>query len=51
MASNNLSTPSGMGGLIRFNEEYPSKLTFSPEQVMIAIAVIIIGLTILKVVV
>jgi len=52
MASSNsgINTPSGMGGLMRFNEEYPSKLMISPEQVMIGIVVIIIGLTILRVV-
>ena len=43
-----ISTPSGMGGLMHFNEEYPSKLQIKPEHVIILIAVVIIGMTVLK---
>ena len=50
MADNPISTPSGMGGLMRFNEEYPSKLQIAPEHVLIIIAIVIIGITIIKVV-
>jgi preprotein translocase subunit Sec61beta len=50
MADNPISTPSGMGGLMRFNEEYPSKFQFSPEMVVVLIAIVIIGMTIVKVV-
>ena len=44
-----ISTPSGMGGLMRFNEEYPSKFQISPEMVVILIAIVVIGITIIKV--
>jgi preprotein translocase subunit Sec61beta len=49
MANNQMSIPSGMGGLMRFNEEYPSKLRISPEQVIIFVVLVIIGMTILKI--
>ncbi len=48
MASEGLSTPSGMGGLMRFNEEYPSKLRISPEQVIILTAVVIVAMILIK---
>jgi len=44
-----ISTPSGMGGLMRFNEEYPSKFQISPELVVVLIAIVVIGITIIKV--
>jgi preprotein translocase subunit Sec61beta len=44
-----ISTPSGMGGLLRYNEEYPSKIQISPEQVVILIAAVIIIMTIIKI--
>lgn len=47
--ADNISTPSGMGGLMRFNDEYPSKFRFSPEAVVIIIVAVIIGITILKI--
>ena len=43
-----MNVPSGMGGLMRFNEEYPSKLQIAPEHVVIIIAAVIIGMTIIK---
>lgn len=43
------AVPSGMGGLMRYNEEYPSKLTFSPTQVVAAIIIVIIAITVLKI--
>jgi len=46
--ADNISTPSGMGGLMRFNEEYPSKFRISPEMVVVLIAVVVIGITIIK---
>ena len=48
MAYNPITTPSGMGGLMRFNEEYPSKFQISPEQVVIVIAAVIVIMTIIK---
>lgn len=52
MAKNDdrVSMPSGMGGLVRYFDEYKSKVKFSPEQVIIAAGVIIAGLIILHVV-
>lgn len=43
-----ISTPSGMGGLMRFNEEYPSRLKISPQQVIILIVGVVIVMTALK---
>ena len=42
-------TPSGAGGLLRYNEEYPSKLKISPEMVLVLIAIVVIGMTIIKI--
>jgi len=40
---NKINMPSGMGGLMRYFDEYKSKIEMSPGQVIIlAIAVIII---------
>jgi preprotein translocase subunit Sec61beta len=44
-----ISTPSGMGGLMRFNEEYASKFKITPQTLVVIIAVIIVGITILKI--
>jgi preprotein translocase subunit Sec61beta len=49
MADNPIMTPSGMGGLMRFNEEYPSKLKMSPEAVIIGIVIVIILITIFRI--
>lgn len=49
MADNMISTPSGFGGLMRYNEEYPSKFKLTPTHVVafiIAIVVFVIGLNI-----
>jgi len=48
MASEGLSTPSGMGGLLRYNEEYPSKLLITPQQVLILIGAVIVIMTLIK---
>jgi preprotein translocase subunit Sec61beta len=45
-----VSTPSGMGGLMRFSEEYPSKFQISPEIVMVLIGIVIILVTAVKIV-
>jgi len=43
MAQDKISMPSGMGGLVRYFDEYKSKLRFKPGHVIImSIAVIII---------
>lgn len=49
--ADNISTPSGMGGLMRFNEEYSSKLQISAEQVIILIIAVVILVTIIKIIV
>ena len=44
---NSVSMPGVFGGLMRYNEEYPSKLTFKPIHIIIAVvafAVVVIGL-------
>ena len=44
-----LNMPGSFGGLMRYNEEYDSKLKFSPAQVIlmiIAVIVFVIGLRI-----
>jgi preprotein translocase subunit Sec61beta len=46
-----ISTPSGMGGLMRFSDEYPSKLRISPEMVIILIAAVVVGVTFLKLII
>jgi preprotein translocase subunit Sec61beta len=43
-----ITTPSGSGGLVNFREEYPSKLRITPEWVFIIIAIVVIGITALK---
>lgn len=45
-----ITTPAGAGGLMRFNDEYPSKLRISPEMVIILIAIVVVGITVLKLV-
>ncbi len=43
-----ITTPMGAGGLMRFNDEYPSKLRISPEMVIVLIAIVVVGVTFLK---
>lgn len=43
MGSDKISMPSGMGGLVRYFDEYRSKITLKPGHVIVlCIAVIII---------
>jgi len=47
MADNNVSMPTGFGGLMRYKEEYNSKFKFGPGVVVgmiIAVIVFIVGL-------
>lgn len=49
MAENRMSMPSGFGGLMRYNEEYDSKLKFGPGAVVgmiVATVVLVVGLRI-----
>lgn len=48
--SGGISTPSGMGGLMRYNEEYQSKLQISPKVVVAMIIAVIVIMTIVKIV-
>ena len=50
MADSGMSMPAGFGGLMRYKEEYNSKLKFGPGVVVgmiIAVIVLIVGLRIL----
>ena len=40
--SDRMSMPSGMGGLLRYDEEYPSKLMLKPSHVIIFIVLIVL---------
>ena len=35
MSSDKISMPSGMGGLVRYFDEYHSKITFKPGHIII----------------
>ncbi len=41
MADTTINTPGGMGGLVRFSEEYTSKFMIKPVHVIIFIALIV----------
>ncbi|MDD5193519.1 MAG: preprotein translocase subunit Sec61beta [Candidatus Nanoarchaeia archaeon] len=49
MANNMINMPSGMGGLMRYNEEYKSKLMITPTQVVIFMILIAVFVFILKI--
>ena len=42
MAQDKVQLPSGMGGLVRYFEDYKSKIVFKPHYVMFAILIFII---------
>ena len=42
MAKDKIQMPSGMGGLVRYFDEYKSKITFKPGHILIMIIVILI---------
>jgi len=46
---NSINMPGGFGGLVRYNEEYPSKLKMKPLHVIAFIIAIIAFVIILKV--
>jgi len=43
MAQEKINMPSGMGGLVRYFDDYKSKIEFKPEIVIVAIIVVIIA--------
>lgn len=47
--ADNMLMPSGSGGLLRYNEEYPSKLKITPQQVVILIVAVIVVMTAIKI--
>ena len=42
MAQDKISMPSGMGGLVRYFDEYHSKIKFKPGHVIIICVVLIV---------
>ena len=48
MANQGFNMPSSGGGLIRYNEEYKSKLMLKPSHIVLFIILIIAFVTILK---
>jgi len=48
MAENKISLPGGMGGFIRYDEEYKSKFMLTPAQVVGFIILIILFVVTLK---
>jgi len=49
MAGDKLNVPSGIGGLVHYNEEYTSKLKLKPEHVIVLIIVVVVFVAILKI--
>ena len=43
MVDEKIQLPSGMGGLVRYFDDYKSKIEFKPEIVIVAIIVVIIA--------
>lgn len=48
MADQGFRMPSGSGGLVRYSDEYKSKIQLKPVHVIIIIAVVIVAEIILK---
>ncbi|MBS3075730.1 preprotein translocase subunit Sec61beta [Candidatus Pacearchaeota archaeon] len=48
MANNMINMPSGMGGLMRYNEEYKSRFMISPAHVVIFMILIAVFVFVLK---
>ena len=46
MADNRIQMPAGFGGLMRFNEEYRSKITLKPVHIVV-FAILIIAFRVL----
>ncbi len=42
MASDKITMPSGMGGLVRYFDEYKSKIEFKPGHIIILCVIVII---------
>lgn len=48
MADSKLNLPGGMGGLMRYDEEYTSKIMISPTHVIVFIILVILFVITLK---
>jgi len=42
MADSNMNIPSGLGGLVRFKEEYASKFNLKPTHVVVFVILIVL---------
>ncbi len=42
MADNKVSMPSGMGGLIRYFDEYKSKIQLKPGHIIVIVIIVIL---------
>ena len=42
MAQNRISMPSGMGGLVRYFDEYKSKIKFKPGHIIVFCIIIMV---------
>lgn len=49
MAQNKINIPSGLGGLVRYSEEYQSKLKLKPMHIVIFIILVILFVSVLKI--
>ncbi|MBT3303835.1 preprotein translocase subunit Sec61beta [Candidatus Woesearchaeota archaeon] len=49
MSQDKMSMPSGMGGLVRYFDEYKSKIEFKPGHIVILTIIIIILMILLNV--
>ena len=49
MAQNKINIPSGFGGIVRYNEEYESKLKLKPEHIILMIILVIVFVIALKI--
>lgn len=47
MANDRISMPSGMGGLVRYFDEYKSKIEFKPGHIVIMSALLIVMMVVL----
>ena len=50
MAQNKLNIPSSFGGIVRYSEEYESRLKLKPEQVVLLIILVVIFVLGLKII-
>jgi len=49
MAQGNVNVPAGFGGLLRYNEEYDSKIKLKPSHVIAFVILIVIFVLVMKI--